>query len=86
MRSETQGSVAIPLTDAWQHRQVRADIDLAIDRILTDVHADGAELIAALEATMALRLGEAVHAIAVQSGLAAEFLLSGAWASAPAMR
>jgi dTDP-4-amino-4,6-dideoxygalactose transaminase len=68
--------VAIPLTDvAWQHRQVRADIDLAIDRILTDIHADGAELIAALEATMALRLGEAVHAIAVQSGLAAEFLL-----------
>ena len=68
--------MAIPLTDvAWQHRQVRADIDLAIDRILTDVHADGAELIAALEATMARRLGEAVHAIAVQSGLAAEFLL-----------
>jgi dTDP-4-amino-4,6-dideoxygalactose transaminase len=68
--------VAIPLTDvAWQHRQVRADIDLAIDRILTDIHADGAELIAALEATMTRRLGEAVHAIAVQSGLAAEFLL-----------
>jgi dTDP-4-amino-4,6-dideoxygalactose transaminase len=68
--------VAIPLTDvAWQHRQVRADIDLAIDRILTDVHADGAELIAALEATMARRLGEGVRAIAVQSGLAAEFLV-----------
>ena len=51
--------MAIPLTDvAWQHRQVRADIDLAIDRILTDVHADGAKLIAALEATMALRLGD----------------------------
>jgi dTDP-4-amino-4,6-dideoxygalactose transaminase len=66
----------ILLTDvAWQHRQVRADIDLAIDRILTDVHADGAELIAALEATMARRLGEAIHAIAVQSGLAAQFLL-----------
>ena len=68
--------MAIPLTDvAWQHRQVRADIDLAIDRILTDVHADGAEQIAALEATMARRLGEGVHAVAVQSGLAAQFLL-----------
>jgi dTDP-4-amino-4,6-dideoxygalactose transaminase len=68
--------MAIPLTDvAWQHRQVRAEIDLALDRILTDVHADGAEFVAALEAAMARRLAEDVHAVAVQSGLAAQFLI-----------
>lgn len=67
--------MAMPLIDvAWQHRQVRAEIDLALDRLLTDIEADGAELIAGLEAAMASRLGEGVHAIAVQSGLAAEYL------------
>lgn len=68
--------MAIPLIDvAWQHRQVRAAIDQALDRILTDVHADGAEFVAALEATMARRLGDGVHAVAVQSGLAGQFLI-----------
>lgn len=68
--------MAIPLTDvAWQHRQVRAEIDRALDRILTDTHADGAPLVAELELAMARRLGEGVHAIGVQSGLAAQFLI-----------
>ncbi len=66
----------VPLNDvAWQHRQVRAEIDLAIDRLLNDLHADGAELIAALEAVVAARLGDGAQAIAVQSGTAAEFLI-----------
>ena len=61
--------MAIPLTDvAWQHRQVRAEIDQALDRILTDVHADGAEFIAALEATMERRLGDGIHVIGVEVG------------------
>jgi dTDP-4-amino-4,6-dideoxygalactose transaminase len=60
---------------AWQHGQVRAEIDQALDQILTDVHSDGAEFIAALEATLTQRLGDGVHAITVQSGLAAEFLI-----------
>jgi dTDP-4-amino-4,6-dideoxygalactose transaminase len=68
--------VAISLIDvAWQNRQVRAEIDLAVDRILTDVHADGAEFVTALEATMARRLGDGAHTIAVQSGLAGQFLI-----------
>ena len=66
----------ISLTDvAWQHRQVRAEIDRAVDRILTDTLADGAPLVAELEAAMVSRLGDGVHAIGVQSGLAAEFLI-----------
>lgn len=68
--------MAIPLTDvAWQHRHVRAEIDLALDRILTDTHADGAPLVAELEAAIARRLGEGSHVVAVQSGLAAQFLI-----------
>ena len=60
---------------AWQHDQVRSEIDRALDQILTDVHSDGAELIAALENTLARRFGDGVDAITVQSGLAAEFLI-----------
>ncbi|MGH2618155.1 MAG: DegT/DnrJ/EryC1/StrS family aminotransferase, partial [Thermomicrobiales bacterium] len=76
--------MAIPLTDvAWQHRQVRTEIDNALDRLLSDVHADGAELIAALEAAMMRRLGDGVQAIAVQSGLAAEFLILKAFGVGP---
>jgi dTDP-4-amino-4,6-dideoxygalactose transaminase len=68
--------VAIPLTDvAWQHRQVRAGIDQALERILSDTHADGAPLVAELEEAMARRLDEGVAAVAVQSGLAAQFLI-----------
>jgi dTDP-4-amino-4,6-dideoxygalactose transaminase len=60
---------------AWQHRQVRAEIDAAIDHILTDIHSDGAEYIVALEAALTRRLGDGFHAITVQSGLAAQFLI-----------
>jgi dTDP-4-amino-4,6-dideoxygalactose transaminase len=60
---------------AWQHGQVRAEINQALDQLLTDVHCDGAEFIVALEAALARRLGDGVHAITVQSGLAAEFLI-----------
>lgn len=65
----------IPLVDvAWQHQQVRAEIDRAFDRLLTDVHCDGVDLVAAVEGAIAARLGGDVHAVGVQSGLAAEFL------------
>ena len=68
--------MAILLTDvAWQHRQVRAEIDQALDRLLADVYADGAELVSALETEMAKHLGGSVLAVAVQSGLAAQFLV-----------
>ncbi len=65
----------IPLVDvAWQHRQIRADVDRALDRLLTERTCDGMELVTALEADVARSLGGNVHAIAVQSGTAAEFL------------
>jgi dTDP-4-amino-4,6-dideoxygalactose transaminase len=60
---------------AWQHRQVRAEIDGAIDHILTDIHSDGAKYIVALEIALTRRLGDGAHAITVQSGLAAQFLI-----------
>jgi dTDP-4-amino-4,6-dideoxygalactose transaminase len=60
---------------AWQHRQVRAEIDRAFDHILTDVHSDCAEYVVALESAFAQRLGDGTHAITVQSGLAAQFLI-----------
>jgi dTDP-4-amino-4,6-dideoxygalactose transaminase len=68
--------VGIPLVDvAWQHAQVRAEIDRALDRLLVDVHCDGAEFVAAVETTIARRLGAGTCAVGVQSGLAAEFLI-----------
>ncbi len=40
----------ISLVDvAWQHRQVRAEIDRALDQLLTDVECDGGAFVAALE-------------------------------------
>jgi dTDP-4-amino-4,6-dideoxygalactose transaminase len=60
---------------AWHHRQVRAEIDGALDQILTDIHSDGVEFITALETALTRRLGDGIHAITVQSGLAAEFLI-----------
>lgn len=66
----------IPLTDvAWQHAQVRAEIDAGIDALLTDPNCDGLPFVKALEASVAAYHGEGVHAIGVQSGTAAEFLL-----------
>lgn len=68
--------MAIPLVDvAWQHRRVRPAIERALDLLLTDVHCDGAEFVAALERAVAARLGGGVHVVGVQSGLAAEFLI-----------
>lgn len=65
----------IPLVDvAWQHRQVRGEIDRALDTLLTDVTCDGVEFVVALERAIEERLGGGVFAIGVQSGLAAEFL------------
>jgi len=66
----------IPLTDvAWQHAQVRAEIDAGIDALLTDPNCDGLPFVKALEAEVAAYHGTDVHAVAVQSGTAAEFLL-----------
>src|SRR5262245_11104880 len=60
---------------SWQHAQVRAEIDRALEAILTDTVSDGAGLVAELERDFAARLGDDVFSIAVQSGLAAEFLI-----------
>lgn len=69
-------SPRIPLTDvAWQHAQVRDEIDAGIDALLTDPNCDGLPFVKALEAEAARYHGDDVHAIAVQSGTAAEFLL-----------
>ena len=73
--SERRRSVAIALLDvAWQHAQVRDEIDRALDQILTDSVSDGAGFVAVLERDFATRLGNDVSTVAVQSGLAAEFL------------
>lgn len=59
---------------AWQHEQVRDEIDDAFNRILSDPDANTAEFVAQLETMIAQWLGEGFHAVGVQSGLAAEFL------------
>lgn len=66
----------IPLVDvAWQHQQIRANIDQAIDQLLNERTCDGTEFVKALEAEVVNLLGGNIHAIAVQSGTAAEFLI-----------
>ena len=66
----------IPLTDvAWQHAQVRDEIQTAIDRLLDDPTCDGIPFVKALEADVAAYHGDGWHAVAVQSGTAAEVLL-----------
>lgn len=66
----------IPLTDvAWQHAQVRVPIQDAIDRLLDDPNCDGLPFVKALEADVAAYHGEGWHAVAVQSGTAAQVLL-----------
>jgi dTDP-4-amino-4,6-dideoxygalactose transaminase len=66
----------IPLVDvAWQHRQVRAEIDRGIERLLSDPTCDGVEFIKELEAKFARRHGAGIQAVSAQSGLAAEFLV-----------
>lgn len=66
----------IPLVDvAWQHRQVRAEIDQGINQLLADPTCDGIEIVKQLESEFALRMGQGVLAVSVQSGTAAEFLI-----------
>lgn len=68
--------MTIPLTDvSWQHRQVRAEIDAAVDALLANTRCDLPEFVNALEANVAHALGDRVHAVGVQSGLAGEFLI-----------
>ncbi len=70
------GHDRIPLTDvSWQHAQVRAEIQAAIDRLLDDPNCDGLPFVKALEADVATYHGEGWHAIGVQSGTAAQVLL-----------
>jgi dTDP-4-amino-4,6-dideoxygalactose transaminase len=70
------GRDRIPLTDvAWQHTEVRAEIQAAIDRLLDDPNCDGLPFVTALESDVAAYHGEGWQAIAVQSGTAAEVLL-----------
>ena len=50
--------VVIPLVDVtWQNAQVRAEIDRALEQILTDTGGDGASFVASLERDFAARLG-----------------------------
>jgi dTDP-4-amino-4,6-dideoxygalactose transaminase len=66
----------IPLTDvAWQHAQVRAEVQAAFDTLLDDPNCDGVGFVKALETDFAAYHGEGWHAVACQSGTAAEFLL-----------
>lgn len=65
----------IPLVDvAWQHQHVAASVLEAVAALLQDPFSDAAPHVARLEEIVRERLGVA-HAIAVQSGTAAEFLI-----------
>lgn len=77
-------SAPIPLTDvAWQHRQVRAEIDDAFDRLLTDPTCDGAPFVKHLEDAFAAYHGDGSIAVSAQSGLAAQTLLLRAYGIGP---
>jgi dTDP-4-amino-4,6-dideoxygalactose transaminase len=70
----------IPLTDvAWQHRQVRDEVQAAFRTLLEDPTCDGAPFAHALEAAFEARFGAPWRAVSVQSGLAAQTLLLRAW-------
>lgn len=67
---------AIPLTDvAWQHREVRTEIDAAFRALTEDPTCDGAAFAHALERAFEARFGPPWHAVTAQSGLAAQALL-----------
>lgn len=75
---------AIPLTDvAWQHREVRAEIDAAFQTLTTDPTCDGAAFAHALERAFEERFGAPWIAVTAQSGLAAQALLLRAWGIGP---
>jgi len=75
---------AIPLTDvAWQHREVRAEIDTAFKTLTEDPTCDGAGFAHDLEHAFEARFGPPWHAVTAQSGLAAQALLLRAWGIGP---
>lgn len=75
---------AIPLTDvAWQHREVRAEIDAAFQTLTEDPTCDGAHFAKALEHAFEARFGAPWIAVTAQSGLAAQALLLRAWGIGP---
>lgn len=66
----------IPLTDvAWQHRQVRDEVQAAFDRLLDDPTCDGAPFVDELEALLSDHFGAPWHVVTAQSGVAAQALL-----------
>lgn len=66
----------IPLTDvAWQHHQVHAEIMAKFNLLLNDPNCDGAAFTAELETAFEKHYGDNWHAVAVQSGSAAQMLL-----------
>jgi dTDP-4-amino-4,6-dideoxygalactose transaminase len=66
----------IPLTDvAWQHRQVRDEIQAAFDRLLDDPTCDGTPFVDELEALLSDHFGPPWHVVTAQSGVAAQTLL-----------
>lgn len=66
----------IPLTDvAWQHREVRAEIDAAFRTLTEDPTCDGAHFAHDLEQAFEARFGAPWIAVSAQSGLAAQALL-----------
>jgi dTDP-4-amino-4,6-dideoxygalactose transaminase len=67
--------VRIPLADvAWQHRQVRAELDAAFAQLVEDPACDGLHFCRRLEGQFRDYFGPEFHAVSVQSGSAAEFL------------
>jgi dTDP-4-amino-4,6-dideoxygalactose transaminase len=65
----------IPLVDlAWQHRQIRAELNQAFVQLVEDAVCDGVAFCHRLEAEMRQYAGPEFHAVSVQSGSAAEFL------------
>jgi dTDP-4-amino-4,6-dideoxygalactose transaminase len=72
----TKLNVDVPLVDvAWQHHQVRTEIDRDINQLLNDPTCDGTEFVSQLESDFARRLGTGMLAVSTHSGTAAEFLI-----------
>lgn len=77
-------SEPIPLTDvAWQHRQVRPEVDEAYRTLVEDTTCDGAAFAHALERDVEAFFGAPWIAVSAQSGLAAQALLLRAWGIGP---
>lgn len=67
----------VPMADvAWQHGQVRAELDDAWTALLDDPYCDGAPFVERLETAIADRFGgHGMHVVTTQSGLAAQALV-----------